>query len=547
LEYGSGKVNAKLNALAPSAELAAKFLSLYECLTDPRHTELLIQTIGDWLGEEDQPLHIESLEQHSASVAKLAVGLLGKDSGQSQSTQRPACVLGVPQGGASAEIIEQALGVSIVAPDIATFRNWVTGPEHEKIFRVVDDDGQGHLCLARKTLDPDNEAVLQFWLNDPEIAEIAETLLVRDLDISHSEILVLREIAIGSRRSDIATRLGKSDETIRSQIKSIANKMGVSGQIEIAAELRNLEIHSIARVSPTAKSAPDTRQLVLADGRTLDYREYGPPGGQPILYFHCFLHGKHLPTTIEKPLAQSNCRIVSVSRAGFGGSSAHVPDGKDILAASSRDYLALIRHLGLGRCTLLAHATGFASAFHFAANYPELTRKVLGLDAVPPITRAVELRQLKGLFKASARTMTLAPATFSLMTGFAMRRLKTFDDSAKTFRRHILYPSVELENLETPAGIEAGTRNVRDMRVNGLTQCIAEARAYRSDWTAIGPDSNRWPEVILFHTRSNPFVSASGTRNFADALNCECVELGETFPFLEPHLGTMLKRLAGHG
>ncbi|MFQ5439445.1 MAG: hypothetical protein ACE5DK_11525, partial [Paracoccaceae bacterium] len=157
--------------------------------------------------------------------------------------------------------------------------------------------------------------------------------------------------------------------------------------------------------------------------------------------------------------------------------------------------------------------------------------------------RFSDMKKLLGLFRAAALTMSKAPSTFLLMNRFAMRRLNSFDDTEKTFRRHILYPSVELERLETSEGIAAGTRNVQDMKANQLLQCVDEARAFRADWSKIGPDSNRRPELVLFHTKDNPFVSATGSRDFARALDCDLVELGETFPFLEPHLKSILSKL----
>ncbi|NOX39999.1 MAG: alpha/beta fold hydrolase [Alphaproteobacteria bacterium] len=531
-----------LNSLEPPAELAKKFLSLYECLTNPAHTETLIQTIGDWLSEEDDPLYIKSLEQHAETVLNLTVDLL-REKKSEHPDKEPTCTLRTTPDGISPEDVEQALGVTIVAHDTLAFTQWLNSSESSKLLRVVDDVGRGRLCLARKTVHFKAETVLDFWMNNSVLVETVETMLIRDLNISPSEILVLKEIAFGLRRSEIAKNLGKSVETIRSQIKSIANKIGVSGQIEIAAELRNLEIMGTAAPHTRTNKRLDLQYLALPDGRRLEYLEYGPSDGQPIVFFHCFLHGKHLPRTIEKPLAEANFRIISVSRAGFGGSTPRRAAGANILADITKDYKCMFQHLGLGRCHLLAHATGFATAFHFATKYPELTRKVLGLDPVPPINRFSDMTKLVGLFRAAALTMTRAPITFSLMTRFAMRRLDTFDDADKTYRRHILYPSIDLERLESSEGIDAGTRNVLDLKVNSLSQCSVEAQIFRSDWSAIGPQSNRRPEVILLHTKNNPFVSSKGTREFARSLDCQLVDLGETFPFLETHMKAILGKL----
>lgn len=523
--------------------LAAKFLSLYECLTYPEHTELLIQTLGDWLAEEDAPLTIVTLERHSETVLALAADLLAQRKSEPEPDAEAVFDCALPAAAhLGVEGIEDALGVDIPADDFAALRHWMNEPEEVRLFRAIGKDGRGRLAIARKTVTGDGR--LSIWLSDPTLARTSESLLERDLGMSGSEILVLREIAAGRRRSEIARLLGKSEETIKTQIRSIANKMGVSGQMEIAAELRGIERVLPARPNAPLQPTAGNGQMRLPDGRILEYLEFGPPDGVPILFVHCFLHGKNLPRTIEPALAASGHRIVSMSRAGYGNSTLRTGGHGTLLQDSARDYVQLATHLNLGRCHLLAHATGFATAFCFANLYPELTRRLIGLDAVPPVNRTSDSRALQGLFRAAAVTMLKAPSTFALMTRFAMHRLATFNDADKTLRRHILYPSVELESIETPEGITAGTANVREMMVNDLKECIQEAQVFRQDWSALGSAANTRPETHLFHTAGNPFVSLEGSLALARSLECNLTELGETFPFLAPHLPVILARLA---
>jgi len=279
--------------------------------------------------------------------------------------------------------------------------------------------------------------------------------------------------------------------------------------------------------------------LTLADGRKLAFSIYGPKQGRPVLFFHCFLHGRHLPQDIQSHLLKSKTRIISMSRAGFGESDLNPKGTSNRLAQNSADYAALSHHLNLGPAELFSHATGFASALHFALAYPELTSGLVGLDAVPPANSRARIQNLLGLFKSTSLAMAKAPATFNLMARFVFNRLSSFQDPNKKMRRHILYPSIPLDEIETPEGLNAATANVRDLMTNKLRQCVQEASAFRDDWAQVSSDTNTKPQVRLYHTSDNPFVSKSGAEDLADTLGCDVVELENTFPFLTPHINSL--------
>jgi DNA-binding CsgD family transcriptional regulator len=64
--------------------------------------------------------------------------------------------------------------------------------------------------------------------------------LLQDLGLTGAEADIARLLADGMTLREIAIRRGVSFETVRSQIKSIRGKLGVSRQVEIVSRLRNL-------------------------------------------------------------------------------------------------------------------------------------------------------------------------------------------------------------------------------------------------------------------------------------------------------------------
>jgi len=518
-----------------STSLSKTLLFLYECLSDPQHTELMIETIGQWLSDEDNELHFSDLEEHSQNVLKLLENQIKSDQSPSNSQTAPdleipftknhvdtLAAITVALGGVIADETGQKLDVFLCSKD------------QNILFKYTTITGETHLCLMVRDSNLNH---LRLWFNEQQLHGSIEALMKSDLGLSHSEFMVIHEIARGGKTTQIAQRLGKSPETIKSQLKSIAVKLGTSGQQQIQAQINRLEkFVASAGIEHKEKTTPQSAQFKLPDGRTLAYSIYGPMNGRPVLFFHCFLHGRHLPQDIAPYLAKNNIKIISMSRAGFGGSTLNTAQDTDRLSQNTSDYVALVNHLGLGPLRLFSHATGFASAFHFALHYPELSLGIIGLDAVPPANSRDRIGHLIGLFKSTSLAMSKAPATFNLMTRFVFSRLASFQKPGKKMRRHILYPSIPLDELETDAGLNAATANVHDLMQNQLHQCVQEARIFRQDWAHMSSDINTKPRVRLYHTRDNPFVAMSGSNDLADTLGCDVTPLGTTFPFLTPHM-----------
>ena len=82
------------------------------------------------------------------------------------------------------------------------------------------------------------------------------------------------------------------------------------------------------------------------------------------------------------PALSRNHQVIAVDLRGMGGSSRPASGyDKKTMAA---DIAALVRQLGLSKVDVVGHDIGSQVAFAFAANYPDLTRKLVLLDVAPP-------------------------------------------------------------------------------------------------------------------------------------------------------------------
>ena len=67
-------------------------------------------------------------------------------------------------------------------------------------------------------------------------------------------------------------------------------------------------------------------KIVLRDGRSLAFREYGRAIGFPIIFTHGNLNSRLFEAAWTKTAAQAEAagaRLVAVDRPGYGGSSLH--------------------------------------------------------------------------------------------------------------------------------------------------------------------------------------------------------------------------------
>jgi pimeloyl-ACP methyl ester carboxylesterase len=128
---------------------------------------------------------------------------------------------------------------------------------------------------------------------------------------------------------------------------------------------------------------PDAQTLVLPDGRTLGYAEYGSPNGIPLLYFHGFPTSRlEASAGLHTMAMQRNIRLLSLDRPGFGVST-HDPHRR--ITDWPADVRAFASQVGLSRFAVLGVSGGGPYAIACAGLLPREMLSAVGVLAGAPV------------------------------------------------------------------------------------------------------------------------------------------------------------------
>lgn len=113
---------------------------------------------------------------------------------------------------------------------------------------------------------------------------------------------------------------------------------------------------------------------VTADGVTFSYRELGPTGGVPVVFF------VHLAATLDSwdprivdPIAQHH-HVITFDNRGVGASTGKVPDSVEAMAD---DAYAFVTALGFDQIDIFSFSLGGMVAQAFVVKHPEMVRKLI--------------------------------------------------------------------------------------------------------------------------------------------------------------------------
>jgi pimeloyl-ACP methyl ester carboxylesterase len=115
-------------------------------------------------------------------------------------------------------------------------------------------------------------------------------------------------------------------------------------------------------------------RTVTANGVTYAYRELGPKGGIPVIFF------VHLAATLDNwdprivdPIAAGR-HVITFDNRGVGASTGHVPDS---IEAMADDAYTFIKALGFDKIDIFSFSLGGFIAQDLVVKHPELVRKLV--------------------------------------------------------------------------------------------------------------------------------------------------------------------------
>jgi pimeloyl-ACP methyl ester carboxylesterase len=173
------------------------------------------------------------------------------------------------------------------------------------------------------------------------------------------------------------------------------------------------------------------RELRLADGRRLEYSEFGAPTGEPVLSCHGGLLCRFDIEPCAAEFAERGVRVLSPDRPGVGG-SARRPGHST--ADWVDDVQQLIDALGVEQLAVMGWSMGGQYAAAVAARLPERVTKLALVASCPPLddpARFAELNRMdRRLARLSQRAAPIARAVFATTARLGRRsplRLARFE------------------------------------------------------------------------------------------------------------------------
>lgn len=120
------------------------------------------------------------------------------------------------------------------------------------------------------------------------------------------------------------------------------------------------------------KDAP--ARTITAGGVTYAYRELGPKGGVPVVFFvHLAANLDNWDPRIIDPIAKGH-HVVTFDNRGLGASTGQVPDS---IEAMADDAFTFIKALGFEKIDIFSFSLGGMVAQALVVKHPDLVRKLI--------------------------------------------------------------------------------------------------------------------------------------------------------------------------
>ncbi len=244
--------------------------------------------------------------------------------------------------------------------------------------------------------------------------------------------------------------------------------------------------------------------LVLKDGRTLGYAEYGDPLGTPILVFHGTPGSRREGALFDRAAQAHHARILVADRPGYVISS---PLRHGTLLGYVEDVVAFADALQLERFTVLGASGGGPFALACAAMIPERVRRCGLMSAVGPITLP---RSMNGMILVNRFCIWLARRSPGLVGTLVARQSAS---SRKKVQKYLNTGTSPLADVppEVFALLMADQQEARRVGGTGVT---FDFRILPRAWDF--PLEHIRPPVLLWHGAADNLAPLALARYMAE-------------------------------
>jgi pimeloyl-ACP methyl ester carboxylesterase/DNA-binding CsgD family transcriptional regulator len=462
---GSGRVDDKPKSEEGSAlvrpDLAVALDAIYAYATDPENWEemsTLLAHLDAEEGNEELQTVIEGVRQHLTRAEALAQRLHDMPSNDPDTTY---CHMVVTRDFRVADLSAAAGAMlhSYCGPLEAGQRLRFLEPENTSRFRALMSGAGGEkaagegLSLLRLVSPEGDEAVFGYVVAEERMPEAmrrrfgvskplpkdAVVFVAPDREAANDEPKMYRDtfgltpaearlaacLKDGLSLKEAAEKLGLSVNTVRNQVKSVFEKLGVNRQSDLIRHLTELSrLASYIQVAspPPAFTAalPGVSSNVprcfvdMPNGRQTAFREYGDRDGQPVLMLRSSLASSLIRPQELAAVKRYGIRLVVVERPGCGQST---PDPDMTYASFACDMERLLNALDLKRIALTANSSSVPLALSTALHLGDRVKRVALTTArfEPPMPRKGRPGMVNYFFSNLRRHPWLLDSTLAIL------------------------------------------------------------------------------------------------------------------------------------
>ena len=249
--------------------------------------------------------------------------------------------------------------------------------------------------------------------------------------LTAAEVAIVQGVTLGLPLRDIADARGRSLDTVRTQVRSILAKTETHSQSELVRVVLGLMDVALIPAQEQASHGQDASVMAAipfqtiraADGRRLDFIEFGAARGRAVLYMHLDYGLIRWPARAERAAAKRGLRIIVPVRAGYGRSDLH-PKGQDHVTGVATDYAAVMDHLGLRDAVVIPQGADLRFALMLSQKRPDLVHAIVGCACQLPLRTAAQYERMDKWQRFILANARYAPKVlpFLVKAGFSLAR-----------------------------------------------------------------------------------------------------------------------------